>query len=219
MSQMKRQRELRKSEKAAQKRAKRHKSIKKQLPDFTEDIACLKEPSDKNDKLVYKGEVAIEQMPDTAMPMMTNDESIPSIFNFTNNLFFETSNMKSCPESSDYIIAYCGVCLNKIAHEIIVSKGDKPKRVRCLTCSNIHPYRVKPPVANKQAKEVAGRYQSLMKKSKVSHAKKYQMGVSFYDNDQIEHDKFGVGFVTRVLFDGKIEVLFSNGKRTLVHKR
>ncbi|HWO21130.1 MAG TPA: hypothetical protein VNO30_20320 [Kofleriaceae bacterium] len=48
-------------------------------------------------------------------------------------------------------------------------------------------------------------------------AKPYRASERFAFGDTIEHVKFGVGSVTRVGTDGKIDVRFADGTRTLIH--
>ncbi len=55
----------------------------------------------------------------------------------------------------------------------------------------------------------------LVKKTK-SDAKTYEKSESFYVGDCISHKYFGVGFV-QLSFGNKIEVLFEDRIRTLIH--
>jgi hypothetical protein len=50
-------------------------------------------------------------------------------------------------------------------------------------------------------------------------AKPYNPKTTFAFGDAVEHVKFGVGSVVRVSSDGKIDVRFADGTRTLVHAR
>jgi hypothetical protein len=54
-------------------------------------------------------------------------------------------------------------------------------------------------------------------KSKATTAKPYSASAKFALGDTVEHVKFGAGSVIRVGSDGKIDVRFSDGTRTLVH--
>ena len=58
-------------------------------------------------------------------------------------------------------------------------------------------------------------WRQLMKKSKTD-AKAYEKSESFYVGDCISHKYFGVGFV-QLSFGNKIEVLFEDRIRTLIH--
>jgi hypothetical protein len=53
----------------------------------------------------------------------------------------------------------------------------------------------------------------------ASPAKPYKPTTKFALGDTIEHSKFGVGSVTRVSGDGKVDVSFPDGLRTLVHAK
>ena len=59
----------------------------------------------------------------------------------------------------------------------------------------------------------------MMKGRDVSQAIAYDMTRRFVDRDVIDHAVFGVGLVTRVLEERKIEVWFREGQKLLAHAR
>jgi len=128
----------------------------------------------------------------------------------------------------EIVVAYCKVCKSVIEHAVIAVKGKKPGRVQCRTCEDAHPFRAKAPAPRK--KKVATSktrgsasddisYEDLIEGRDLSQAPKYSMSLPYADGDLINHAKFGVGLVTLVLVDRKIEVRFPEGKKLLVHNR
>lgn len=136
--------------------------------------------------------------------------------------------MSSIIALGDNVSAYCKNCKKVIEHVVREMKGTKPKRVQCHTCDDTHPFRADKPTPRKRGASVAKAkgsspvdmsYASLTENRDLSHAKSYLMTLPFAVSDLINHSKFGIGLVTRVLVDRKIEVLFPDDTRMLVHDR
>jgi hypothetical protein len=105
------------------------------------------------------------------------------------------------------------------------------KRVICLTCDGQHNYR--PPPGQKALK--TGRAKRIkkdlrrsrtvmpeafekwlaMKEALVAEARPYNMTGGYQVDEAIEHSKFGLGFVTKILTDQKMEVMFEKEIKTL----
>jgi hypothetical protein len=125
----------------------------------------------------------------------------------------------------EIVSAYCKVCKAVVEHGIVTVKAKKPLRVQCRTCEDAHPFRASKPAPRKKAASktkalsAEDNYESLMLGRDSSQAEKYAFSHEFADRDLVDHSTFGLGLVTRVLADQKIEVLFSGGPRLLVHNR
>ncbi|OGQ77222.1 MAG: hypothetical protein A2289_24035 [Deltaproteobacteria bacterium RIFOXYA12_FULL_58_15] len=120
--------------------------------------------------------------------------------------------------------AYCKGCKKVLEHAVIsVTAANRPKSVKCSACDDAHAYRVKEPATRKKlgAKGVGleRRYDELTAGRDLTLGTKYGMAVQFTDDELVEHPKFGVGLVTRVCVDQKIEVVFPEGTKTLAHGR
>ena len=120
--------------------------------------------------------------------------------------------------------AYCSKCKLVLAHVIIAMKGSKPARVECKTCKGIHTYKANPPGTKKTttkraARSVASDYDNLMNGRDIASARRYVISERFTEQEVIDHKKFGLGLVQRVLSDKKVEVAFPDGARVLVHDR
>jgi hypothetical protein len=131
-------------------------------------------------------------------------------------------------ESAKIVMAYCKVCKAVVEHTVVGVDRKKPKRVQCKTCEDAHPYRASKPTDKKKGAGASKAkrcqsgdlsYDSLMKGRDLSQTTQYDMTQQFSDRDLLNHETFGVGLVTRVLVDGKIEVMFSTGCKLLAHGR
>jgi hypothetical protein len=131
------------------------------------------------------------------------------------------------------IDSWCGKCKRIRAHTVEAMVGDKPARVNCNTCKSQHTYKPHRPDGSSQegqkregvdgqrsqpAKPPTNRYWSLLKAKSATVAKTYSLQGKYEPGDVLEHATFGRG-VTTVAKDGKIEVLFESGSKTLVHGR
>lgn len=124
--------------------------------------------------------------------------------------------------------AYCGKCKMVLAHVIIAMKGSRPARVECKTCGAVHAYKKDEPRKGTGTKRgpskssIAARvaaHDKLLEGRDISSAVRYKISQEMHDDDVIDHKTFGIGLVTRVLADRKIEVSFQSGTKVLVHNR
>ena len=130
--------------------------------------------------------------------------------------------------------SWCGKCKRILAHTIEAMVGDKPARVHCNTCNAQHSYKPHEPggvarqVRQREAggglgpqppKARASRYQVLLKGKDMALAKSYSIKDSYALGDVVQHPSFGFGVATAVKDGTKIEVLFENGPKVLVHGR
>jgi hypothetical protein len=129
-------------------------------------------------------------------------------------------------EAGDDTDAYCGKCKLVLAHVIIAMRGKRPARVECKTCSAVHAFKAEPPrtgarraTTRDKTAEALAQYESLMEGRDLSRAVKYKASQEFGLEDVLDHKTFGLGLVTRVLSDQKIEVTFQGGNKILVHAR
>lgn len=133
------------------------------------------------------------------------------------------------------IDAFCSKCDLDLAHVIIAMVGDKPVRVQCKTCRTEHAYRgkksdsrpksaaAKTPRAPRGAAAAASRavvsWEKSLEGKDLARAKRYKPQVVYELDDVVDHPTFRFGVVTKMLSDGKIEVAFESGMKTLVHAR
>ena len=132
----------------------------------------------------------------------------------------------------DSVDSWCGKCKLILAHTIEALVDDTPARVHCNTCDAQHRYKpYKPGEAPKTVRKRAAaggpktrrarpsQYEKLLNGQDMSLAKPYSPTNSYVTGDVVEHARFGVGVTTTIKAGSKIEVVFEDGVKTLVHER
>jgi hypothetical protein len=127
--------------------------------------------------------------------------------------------------------ALCSRCALELAHVIVAMDGARIVRVQCKTCKTVHAYRRpggaiarpapgRPREGGRRDAEIGDRaFEQVMKGRDLSRAPAYLPSLQFGVNDIVSHATFGIGAVTKILADGKIEVAFRVGLKVLVHGR
>lgn len=127
---------------------------------------------------------------------------------------------KAEPNIGDRIDSYCGRCKMMLAHTVETIENGKIKKCHCNTCGAQHAYRPKAPKkAGVPSALEPSDYEKLMKSQDASKARKYATSDKFQPPELINHATFGLGIVLNCKESNKIEVLFSDGAKTLVHCR
>lgn len=130
-------------------------------------------------------------------------------------------------EAGADVDAYCTRCKLVLAHVIVAMRGSRPVRVECKTCGSVHAFKSELP-KKRTARRTAARdttamaqaeYETLMQGRDMSQALRYKIADEFSVEDVIDHKTFGIGLVTKVLSDNKIEVAFQGGPKILAHGR
>ena len=133
------------------------------------------------------------------------------------------------------ILSNCSKCKLILAHIIVTMKSaDTPDKVMCKTCKSTQSY--KDPGAKKKktsidrvvksakaargvkTESVAELWNKALTKA-TQASKEYSIKGSFQTGDLINHPTFGQGVVEKLIDDNKIEVLFQDDFRTLMHKK
>jgi hypothetical protein len=130
--------------------------------------------------------------------------------------------------------SWCGKCKLMLTHTIEAMVGNKPMRVQCNTCKGQHGYRpTKPGEAPRRIREREERsttrpkpqtrrgshYEGLLESKDMALARPYSPMDKYNPGDVVEHAKFGVGIAKALKDETKIEVLFKDGPRVLIHGR
>lgn len=137
------------------------------------------------------------------------------------------------------IDSWCTKCKMDLGHRIIAMVGGAPKRVICQTCGSQHNYRAPKsapttartrsnnsakgpsvPRVTQKAKAEAERlneWEHRIAGQRVDAFTRYSMNQRFAVDQLIVHGKFGEGYVVEVLEDGKVNIMFRDGPRTLAH--
>ena len=132
------------------------------------------------------------------------------------------------------IDTYCSRCKLDLAHVIIALSAGQPVRVLCKTCNSEHAFRkpkrkttgVTKRAASKKSTTSAPQgplsteaYHQLLSGRDLSRSRRYTIKETFEVDDVVDHKKFGIGLVTKMLGDQKIEVTFREGVKILIHDR
>jgi hypothetical protein len=125
--------------------------------------------------------------------------------------------------------AYCPKCKADTTHVVISKYEEEIRRVQCNPCGDVHSYRkprgeteddVPEPVsARKRASMKKLNWDEFFAKKSQNDAKPYEFRERYKDNLIVRHPKFGVGFVSEVVSDSKVEITFQDARRILVHNR
>lgn len=132
----------------------------------------------------------------------------------------------SKPNIGKNVDSWCTKCKMMLAHTIEAAKGDKITKVHCNTCGAQHAYRPNAPGKKtttgktsraQAAKDAASADLATMLRGKdPAKARPYVLSGRFQAAELIRHPSFGLGFVTAVKDQTKIEVAFADGVKTLV---
>ncbi len=127
----------------------------------------------------------------------------------------------------------CTKCKTEMIHNITVIKDDKISKVICKGCLSTHKYREPDPEIPKKrgpgrprktdktpAKTTIRRgrkkdWPSLVSKIEENDIVDYNIEQDFSEIHAIRHKKFGVGVITKIIADNKIEVVFQENKKIL----
>lgn len=147
---------------------------------------------------------------------------------------------EALPAVAKSIFVDCKKCGEERYHTVIAHTTSTSAKLKCEVCGASKTYKVggaakkakapkvaKVPGAAKAAREASAKaakstahrseYEKLVSANE-GDTHKYNMKGSFKANDKLEHPKFGLG-VIRSSFVDKIEVVFEDEVRSLVHNR
>ncbi len=137
--------------------------------------------------------------------------------------------VKPTYEIGKEVEAYCSKCKYKMIHIITAVVDNEIKKVMCKGCNSTHVYRPEKPVKRPAVKKSDDststlttirrprkrNWASLRAKITESQIIDYNIKKNFTDAESVNHKKFGVGIITKILSEKKIEVVFENGTKVL----
>ena len=133
------------------------------------------------------------------------------------------------------IDAFCTRCKVDNVHVIVAVWQGAVKKVLCKSCNHEHLYRR--PRAGREAPAPrasrspgrrshhppeptpAERWREALAGKDPGAAKQYSMKTTFAAGDVIRHASFGQGLVSKLVPPDKMEVMFEEGTKVLVHGR
>jgi hypothetical protein len=128
------------------------------------------------------------------------------------------------------IEAYCPSprCKADTTHTIISMYEDEVRRVQCVVCGEVHAYRKPRGDSAEEASDAvpkrpmsrrANWEDALARASEgdLANTRPYSVRDTYEEGDVVLHPKFDVGFVSELLPDNKVEILFRDQPRTMLH--
>ena len=134
------------------------------------------------------------------------------------------------------VLYYCSSCKLDLAHVLVSELKGKPSKVECKTCKKTHKYsapkgavdgqvavkekkvREKKADAKKTStKSVAAEWAELMSTKDASTAKAYSVKNEYVVGDIVKHPVFGNGIVRKIVFPNKMEIIFEEDVKLLIH--
>lgn len=123
--------------------------------------------------------------------------------------------------------AFCPRCKADTTHVVVSRYDDEIRRARCSTCDDVHAFR-RPrgedseegaePTTKRKAPKAKPSWEQAMARRRTT-PKTYHGDELFGEMDIVEHPLFGMGFVSELIGQNKIEVTFQTDKRILIHNR
>ena len=125
------------------------------------------------------------------------------------------------------IEAFCARCKTDTPHTVVSRYDEEIRRVRCNTCDDVHAFRRPRGEDGDEPSEQPGRKKLVKAKptweqvinKKKSTPRPWGLDEVFCELDVLVHSVFGVGFVSELIGQNKIEVTFQSDKRILIHNR
>lgn len=133
-------------------------------------------------------------------------------------------------EVGQEVSCQCSKCKSEMVHVITVVKDGKIKKVMCKGCYTTHVY--KPATVGEEPKRRRGRKPKIAGEKPVRRSRKkdwttlvsdiddsrlakYDINGDYTEVRAIQHERFGVGVITKVIAHNKIEVVFQDEIRIL----
>jgi hypothetical protein len=143
--------------------------------------------------------------------------------------------LTTLPPVAKSIFVFCKKCDSDRYHTVLAHKSESSASVQCEVCKAKSTWKVPKTTAPKEKKltgAAAKRKEASANARKSAHtneytnlaaaaqgdAQSYNMRMKFTVNTKVEHPKFGLG-VIKAAFTDKIEVVFADEVRMLVHNR
>lgn len=126
--------------------------------------------------------------------------------------------------------ALCNKCKAATVHVVVAIKSQEMVRVMCKICESMHRFKApESKLAKKSAKLVkvkkakltpeareTKKWNKLLLAADRDKAVAYSMSHAYSENDVIQHEKFGLGVVVKILDPSKISVVFEVGLKNMV---
>lgn len=143
--------------------------------------------------------------------------------------------MNTLPPVAKSFYAFCKKCDADRYHVVLAHTSSTTAKIKCEICGSQKAFSL-PKAQTRTGKPLTGaaakKREQTLNSRKSSHRNEYEMLMAtenaptasysmkgkFEKNTKLEHPKFGMGFIKDALSD-KIEVVFEDEVRTLIHNR
>lgn len=143
--------------------------------------------------------------------------------------------MNTLPPVAKSFYAFCKKCDADRYHVVLAHTSSTSAKIKCEICGSQKTYSL-PKAQTRTGKPLTGaaakKREQTLSSRKSSHRNEYEMLMSnegaptvpynmkgkFEKNTKLQHPKFGMGFIKDAAAD-KIEVVFEDEVRTLIHNR
>jgi hypothetical protein len=122
------------------------------------------------------------------------------------------------------VSSLCMKCKRSQIHVIASMVNERIGKVQCRTCGSFHRYRdpeapLKPPRVRVGKVSHEETWEKMMKLVSSQKKIRYTFAGDFKVNDLVDHATFGLGVVTHLLPDDKIQIIFKDSEKILVARR
>ena len=127
-------------------------------------------------------------------------------------------------------VCFCTRCKIDLAHTVVAMQGDRILKVQCKTCKGFHNYKAakgvteaSPAKAKRAPREKAVKHTveeewtKLMRENSAKPLKAYSPKTKYITSDRISHPSFGDGVVGKLIHPNKMEIVFQNDVKILIH--
>ncbi|NUN04689.1 MAG: hypothetical protein HUU57_02905 [Bdellovibrio sp.] len=143
--------------------------------------------------------------------------------------------MNTLPPVAKSFFAFCKKCDADRYHVVLAHTTSTSAKIKCEICGSLKTFSL-PKAQTRTGKPLTGaaakKREQTMNSRKSSHRNEYDMLMAnekaatatysmkgkFEKNTKLDHPKFGMGFIKEAMSD-KIEVVFEDEVRTLIHNR
>lgn len=133
---------------------------------------------------------------------------------------------ESLPAVAKSVYIDCKKCGTERYFKVIAHTSSETAKVKCEVCGSQKSYRVsekkpkatKPRAAKSTTPKSSSTWITLKENRGEGSAKSYSVKATFASDESLMHPKFGLGFVIKA-HPSKIEVLFAEGVKELIHAR
>lgn len=139
-------------------------------------------------------------------------------------------------KAGEQILAYCSKCKMDLKATIVAMNGAKIAKVTCNTCKTPRSYsapkgakepgaapttrkRSSTPTEEREIKTVSVFTEWTNQMSALNQTPRipYMISTKFKEGDVIAHPTFGEGLVMKCIYPNKVEILFRDDVKTLIH--